>query len=63
MNDNAQMESWNKSLKADMYHRNTFADDPSLHRAIGHYVDFYNHRHLHSALAWRSPVAYELQCR
>ena len=62
MNDNARMESWKKSLKADMYHRITFADDPSLHRAITDYVDFYNHQRLHSALGYLSPVDYELLC-
>lgn len=57
--ENAHMESFFHSLKADIVHGVRFTTDAELRQAVQRYVRYYNHQRLHSALDYRSPVDYE----
>ena len=57
--DNAHMESFFHSMKAEVIHGARFTDDAQLRSCIRAYVRFYNNQRLHSALGYRSPVEYE----
>ena len=59
--ENAHAESFFHSLKADVIHGRSFQTVPELRQALRRYVQYYNHRRLHSALDYRSPVDYERQ--
>ena len=58
--DNAAVESFFKSLKAEMIWRRNSQTRREVEVAIVEYINgFYNPRRRHSALGWKSPVAFE----
>ena len=57
--DNAHMESFFHSMKADVIHACTFSSEWELRASVRSYIDFYNRRRLHSSLGYRAPVDYE----
>ncbi len=59
LGDNAHMESFFHSLKADVVHGVRFQHEAELREQLRRYLRYYNHRRLHSALGYRSPVDYE----
>ena len=59
--DNAFMESFFHSMKADVIHGNTFSEDGQLLTVLRSYIPFYNHSRMHSSLNYVSPATYENQ--
>lgn len=59
--DNARAESFFHSLKAELTRGVIFPTEVALRRALTSYLRYYNERRLHSALDYRSPVAFEHQ--
>lgn len=57
--DNAHMESFFHSLKAELIHGARFATERQLRLALHGYVRYYNHGRRHSALGYRAPAVYE----
>ncbi len=58
--DNAHMESFFHSLKAELLHRREIGSDGELIAVLAGYIDrFYNLRRLHSSLGYHSPVEFE----
>jgi putative transposase len=58
--DNAMVETVFKTIKSELVWRTSFQTRRHAEIAIGRYIDgFYNPRRRHSALGYRSPVAFE----
>lgn len=58
--DNAHMESFFHSLKAELIRGRTFSSLQELRYALNSYINqFYNHKRLHSGLNYCTPVEYE----
>jgi putative transposase len=57
--DNAFIESFFHSMKADVIHGTTFEHENDLRGVISSYMRFYNKTRLHSSLGYRSPIDYE----
>ncbi|WP_341504176.1 IS3 family transposase [Gallaecimonas sp. GXIMD4217] len=58
--DNAEVESFFKTLKAELIHGSHFATVDALRHQVGHYIrSFYNKVRLHSSLDYVSPIQYE----
>ncbi len=56
--DNSAVESFYKSLKAELIWRRNWQSHSEVEIAICEYINgFYNPRRKHSALGWKSPVA------
>ena len=62
--DNAKAESFMKTLKAEEVDGRTYANLEDARRQIGAFIDeIYNADRLHSALGYKSPVAFEAEVR
>lgn len=57
--ENAHMESFFHSLKADVIHGRSFPAVAALRQQLRRYVRYYNYQRLHSSLGYQSPVDYE----
>jgi putative transposase len=57
--DNAPVESFFSTLKAEAFPERPWLDAHDANGAIAAYINFYNRRRLHSALDYRSPIDFE----
>ncbi len=60
--DNATMESFFHTLKAELVHHQLFNDVIEAVAHIVEYIEFYNRQRLHSSLDYQSPENYEKLC-
>jgi putative transposase len=57
--DNAHIESFFHSMKTDIVHGLSFAQDREIRNAVRHYIPFYNGTRLHSSLNYVPPATFE----
>lgn len=57
--DNAYIESFFHSMKADIVHGLRFTEDRQIEQAVRAYVPFYNGTRLHSSLNYVPPATFE----
>lgn len=58
--DNAHVESFFHTLKAELIRGRRFATEGELRNALRSYInDFYNHQRLHSSIGYMPPAEYE----
>lgn len=60
--DNAAMESFFHTLKAELIRRRVFDTKVEAVASIVHFINFYNQERLHSSLGYQSPQNYEKLC-
>lgn len=60
--DNAAMESFFGTMKAELVHHQTYPSDIEAVAEIIGYIEFYNRDRLHSALGYQSPENYGKLC-
>jgi len=61
--DNAFIESFFHSMKAEVFHGWRFDDDDEVRSVLKGYLPFYNQARLHSSLNYVSPATFEQQAR
>tara|TARA_R100000935_G_scaffold54960_1_gene84422 strand:+ start:575 stop:1291 length:717 start_codon:yes stop_codon:yes gene_type:complete len=58
--DNAEVESFFKTLKGELLHATSFVTMRQLRKQISNYIErFYNSLRLHSSLGYRTPIEFE----
>ena len=60
--DNAKVESFFHSMKAELVHQQLFDNEIDAVAHIIEYIEFYNRERLHSGLGYQSPDKYEKLC-
>jgi transposase InsO family protein len=59
--DNAAMESFFGTLKAEYFHLTDFEDVDTLQAGLKGYIDYYNRHRIKSKLGGLSPVEYRMR--